>query len=1003
MEFHPDKIIKVKSTKIVEQYFELEEQYKNKLINTKKLCIFMRVGDFYEIYGVENKTTGQLEKDTLWKLIDDLIIKISPKNQTVYNDKNLTVYMGGVPVISRDKYVNMAVEDYGWTIILINQHGEDKSIVRYEEAIISPGINHFSHNESNYLMTIYLEKIPNLDFPKLKSLHAGVGFIDCLTGDSGIIEYPYNNTINEDIIYDELLKLITIKNPGELIIYCDKCDLTEDDIVNYFHLTNINYEIYFNELPKNFTKSSFQKNIYSKVYGQDSIQDIISYLGIYDYVYCRIVLTILLDYIINRNINILEKIQKPTLYFDNNQYLFLANNALEQLNIIHNHKKGITNAKNKQSLFSLLNKTKTSMGKRLLKDRLMNPIINPDVLQERYQRIDSIYTLMNKSDTFDLSIFKQTLGKICDLKIMAREITRGNFSITSINSLLLSLESVLHTNDILKKYSQEFSLNPLLLSLETIKQTNSFIKSINNTFCQEKCNTPIYKQDTTIFKNGCFPEIDELNQKIVNEQTLIDDLCHEFSNKIDPKGYQKNHKLIITKGSNASLGHYIHGTVSRVKILEDIVKGPKFKSFKIGNYTLKKKDFNFIPNAKGKIRIDLECLNLSSSKLISYTSQLRSLLNDTYKVWLKETNQIYNLLLNSLSEFIAEIDLLQSCAYVAIRQGYSKPILDFNKEDNSYLDAKNLRHPIIEFVNQNEPYVPNDILIGKENINGYLLFGVNACGKSSHMKAIGVSLIMAQAGLYVPSTNFTFKPFRYLFTRILSNDNLYAGLSTFAVEMSEFKIIMKFSDKNSIILGDELCSGTETIDATAIVAAGITKLAERKANFIFATHLHYLSNTKYLQHITNVKKVHMSVSIDRKTDRLVYERKIKEGSGPSSYGILVCKAMKMDSDFMDLAQEIRNDISNDSAKILGKESKYNKQKIISTCEVCQIETAVDTHHIKFQCTADKNGMIESWHKDSKFNLVGLCKACHQDVHSSPPRLTIKGYQMTSEGIVLDYD
>ena len=1003
MEFHPDKKINVKSTKIVEQYFELEEQYQKKFTNTKKLCIFMRVGDFYEVYGLENKTTGQLEKDTLWKLIDDLIIKISPKNQTVYNNKNLTVYMGGVPVISRDKYVNMAVEDYGWTIILINQHGEDKNIIRYEEAIISPGLNHFSHNESNYLMTIYLEKIPNLDFPKLKSLHAGVAFIDCLTGDSGTIEYPYNNTINDDIIFDELLKLITIKNPGELIIYCDKCDLTEDDIVNFFHLSNLNYEIYFNELPKNYTKSSFQKNIFTKVYGQDSIQDIISYLGIYDYVYCRIVLTILLDYIIHRNINILEKIQKPTLYFDDNQYLFLANNALEQLNIVHNHKKGVLNTKNKQSLFALLNKTKTSMGKRLLKDRLMNPIINPDVLQDRYQRIELIYNLINSPEDFDLTIFKQTLGKICDLKIMSREITRGNFSLTSISSLILSLESSLEINQVLSKVDKKFKLKKLLFKKKDIQETNQFLESIKSTFCLEKCHTPIYKQASTIFQPDRYPEIDQLNKKIMNEQTLIDDLCQEFSNIIDPKGYQKTKKLIITKGNNASLGHYIQGSVAKVKILEEIVKGPKFKSFKIGNYTLKKKDFNFVPNAKGKIRIDLECLNLSSSKLISYTSQLRGLLNDTYKTWLEETNQTYNLLLNSLSDFIGEIDLLQSCAFVAIRQGYTKPELDLDPTENSYLDAKNLRHPIIEFVNQNEPYVPNDILIGKENINGYLLFGVNACGKSSHMKAIGVSLIMAQAGLFVPSTNFTFKPFRYLFTRILSNDNLYAGLSTFAVEMSEFKIIMKFSDKNSIILGDELCSGTETIDATAIVAAGITKLAERKANFIFATHLHYLSNTKYLQHITNVKKVHMSVSIDKRTNRLVYERKIKEGSGPSSYGILVCKAMKMDSEFMDLAQEIRNDISNDSAKILGKESKYNKQKIISTCEVCQVEPAVDTHHIKFQCTADKNGMIDSWHKDSKFNLVGLCKACHQDVHASPPRLTIKGYQMTSDGIVLDYD
>ena len=106
--------------------------------------------------------------------------------------------------------------------------------------------------------------------------------------------------------------------------------------------------------------------------------------------------------------------------------------------------------------------------------------------------------------------------------------------------------------------------------------------------------------------------------------------------------------------------------------------------------------------------------------------------------------------------------------------------------------------------------------MGKD-INGVLLFGINAVGKSSYMKSIGVNIIMAQAGMYVASSSFIYKPFKYLFTRILSNDNLFAGLSTFAVEMSEFKIIMKYADKNSIVLGDELCSGTETLDATALV------------------------------------------------------------------------------------------------------------------------------------------------------------------------------------------
>jgi DNA mismatch repair protein MutS len=265
---------------------------------------------------------------------------------------------------------------------------------------------------------------------------------------------------------------------------------------------------------------------------------------------------------------------------------------------------------------------------------------------------------------------------------------------------------------------------------------------------------------------------------------------------------------------------------------------------------------------------------------------------------------------------------------------------------------------------------------------------------------------MAQAGFFVAASELEYKPYDYLFTRIQSNDNIYAGMSSFAVEMSEFKIIMKYANANSIILGDELCSGTETLDATALVAAGINKLASRRASFIFATHLHYLSTSKYITSLPMIKMVHLSVVYDQKTRALVYERKLRHGSGPSSYGIEVCKAMNMDDDYMDMAQKIREELSDAASsatvKILGKQSVYNQDKILTMCEVCKSAEATDTHHIKFQCSADENAMIDHWHKDSKFNLVGLCKPCHQRVHAASPTLSIIGYRMTSSGVELEF-
>jgi DNA mismatch repair protein MutS len=266
---------------------------------------------------------------------------------------------------------------------------------------------------------------------------------------------------------------------------------------------------------------------------------------------------------------------------------------------------------------------------------------------------------------------------------------------------------------------------------------------------------------------------------------------------------------------------------------------------------------------------------------------------------------------------------------------------------------------------------------------------------------------MAQAGFFVAAEAMAFRPYDYLFTRIQNNDNIYAGKSSFAVEMGEFKTIMKYAGSNGIVLGDELCSGTETLDATALVAAGITKLAERGASFIFATHLHYLSTSPHILRLKNVRMVHLSVSYDNTTKRLIYERKLRDGSGPASYGIEVCKAMNMDEDYMTLAQQIRGELQGQDSGVasasLYKTSAYNTDKLISKCEVCETTDATDTHHIKMQCSADSEGMIDHWHKDSKFNLVGLCKSCHLKVHAVPATLCIRGYITTSNGVILDFE
>jgi DNA mismatch repair protein MutS len=371
--------------------------------------------------------------------------------------------------------------------------------------------------------------------------------------------------------------------------------------------------------------------------------------------------------------------------------------------------------------------------------------------------------------------------------------------------------------------------------------------------------------------------------------------------------------------------------------------------------------------------------------------------------------------------------------------------------ETSYFKAEMLRHPIIEHISTLAKYVPNDIEMGgflktsrtkdgnankkdisEESICGILLFGVNAVGKSSLMKSIGINIIMAQAGMYVASSKFIYKPYKYLFTRIRNNDNLYAGLSSFEVEMKEFKVILRYANSESIILGDELCSGTETQDATALVASGIEILSKRKCSFIFATHLHFLADMNYIKDLKNVRLCHMAVELDPKNPKkLLYSRKIQNGSGPKSYGIMVCESMDLDDEFITKAKEIRksmtnyymhthththtknnSNVSNDSNQLAllnseVKGSKYNSEKLIGMCEVCNTTIACDVHHINQQCDANHNDLIDSneygiFNKNKLWNLVALCKECHISIHNVPSKLEITGYTNTSMGIELNY-
>ena len=208
---------------------------------------------------------------------------------------------------------------------------------------------------------------------------------------------------------------------------------------------------------------------------------------------------------------------------------------------------------------------------------------------------------------------------------------------------------------------------------------------------------------------------------------------------------------------------------------------------------------------------------------------MKDLITHIYKDFITKLQE-YEVSFKNLIQFCSSLDVLQNSCYIVVNNNYCKPVI--KEGDKSYINVKQIRHPLIEKLNTDELYVPNDLSIGLDK-DLMLLYGTNAVGKTSIIRAVGINIIMAQSGLYVPSEEFEFVPYKSIYTRILGNDNLFKGLSTFAVEMSELRIILNTADHNSLILGDELCSGTEHDSAVSIFVSGLEILSKKSTSAIF--------------------------------------------------------------------------------------------------------------------------------------------------------------------------
>ena len=474
---------------------------------------------------------------------------------------------------------------------------------------------------------------------------------------------------------------------------------------------------------------------------------------------------------------------------------------------------------------------------------------------------------------------------------------------------------------------------------------------------------------------------------------LINNKYDEFKHLADIKDLEKCKRLLIMRKITPSTFVQLYDsillvsnysllcTIRRCKLLEDSLPIQERVEVLENNYEfiVSRKNIEFHKQSGTNNSIVNPQINGLCKTITGIKTEMKEIISD---VFYKIIDAFDVVLLDDIIQFVTFIDIVNAKSKIAIKHNFCKPVFDVTK-DKSFFRAKKLRHCLIEQIHTSELYVTNDLVLGEEKTDGILLYGTNAVGKTSLIRSVGIAVIMAQAGLYVPCAEFIYKPYKHIFTRIIGNDNLFKGLSTFAVEMSELRTILRNANDNSMVLGDELCSGTENISAVSIFVAGIQKLYNIKSSFIFATHFHEI--TKYDEVIScdTLKLKHMTIFYNRELDKLVYDRKLKDGPGDSMYGLEVCKSLNLPMDFLELANNIRCKYHPETRSFLSlNQSRYNSEKLVGICEKCKVKMGTEVHHLNHQKYADVNGIIDqSFHKNSLGNLMTLCEKCHLSFHS----------------------
>ena len=938
-----------------QEYISLYQEYSKKY--GQNTAIFLAVGSFYELYDIQNLDNNET-RCNVRTIVDYLGIQLSTKKgDFAPNEIGL---FAGFPEYVLHKWASR-LTSAGWTVVVVDQIKDARGKVKERKVsrILSPAshVEAALSTETPYILQLYFYSATSHQPPVF-----GAAILDLTVATT----HTYSGTAigrPDTWSVESILQLINVFSPKEVVIHWHgELPLPEEIMFRrLFGLSSIPIRLRSLTDMGSFSKDSVRTEYLKRVYNIRSLLPSRTFLGLRSEEE-ESALLLLLQYVEEHCPAMLRSFHKNIPWTPETR-LICGNHTLQQLQI--------TGPNLQETVVGLFNKCYTPMGKRHIKERIVNPLSDPAEIQTRLGEITHYLTVWHTSNHTALERY---LRSMYDLPRIHRRLLCGLVTASELYHLF-------ETYRAMEAIQSTLTVDTPLAPSYSIQEWAEYMAIFRLHFDEEKARIASGSVDSTAF---CTETYSDVGQKEVEIAQMIEEI-HQLRKHIATVASIPLESIHMEVRSQHSSGEPYGFKLSSVplqqlkKHIATLPTGTKLSELKAGGwYTCTALDQLNTRLQKGREVLE----HLWNRHLVEACSVIA------------EAGQA---LWSQMEQWVSHIDVTQCIGRISHEWGFICPtILPFEKGDSSIVSVKKIRHPLVELASPNITFVRNDITLD-ETEQGLLCYGNNAIGKSTLAKSLGIAVILAQCGSYVPAAEMTLRPFQALYSRIHNNDQLFAGLSSFSVEMSELRTILQNASPYTLVVSDEMANGTESTSATAIVASSIQWLSRHRSKFIMATHLHDLP--KYID--AKREKVaikHLHVEYDQVTQKLIYHRTLRDGQGSSMYGIEVARAMALPFEFIESALATRHRIVGSTTQQDAKSSAWNTNIIRKECARCRhpICSDLEVHHIQHRAIADASGRLpDGTHMNKESNLMVICQTCHDQLHRG--EFFVGPVQQTSDG------